>query len=282
MIAFGGRAIDKEVSAKYLNSPETPLFHKGAVLYNHHNARKAAHERGGVIAVEGYVDVIAMSVAGFPQRRGAARHGADARPMRAAVAHGGGADPLLRRRPGRPQGGLPRDRHGAAADRARARACASRFCRRAGPRRSRALRRPQAIARRARRREPLVDVLWTRETEGSAARHARAPRGAGAAPVGTDERRSATRPCAAIIATRSARGSTRCRAGRRAAATSAAAAQRRPASRAAARFGRGGAFQQPPSYTASPPSVSASLTRSRMFAARAGCRAARPRSCSTC
>ncbi len=66
VIAFGGRALDKEVSAKYLNSPETPLFHKGSVVYNHHNARKAAHERGTVIAVEGYVDVIAMSVAGFP------------------------------------------------------------------------------------------------------------------------------------------------------------------------------------------------------------------------
>ena len=60
-IAFGGRALEKDVSAKYLNSPDTPLFHKGNVLYNHHNARKAAHDRGTVIAVEGYVDVIAMT-----------------------------------------------------------------------------------------------------------------------------------------------------------------------------------------------------------------------------
>ncbi|WP_448953106.1 DNA primase [Labrys neptuniae] len=65
VIAFGGRAMDKEASAKYLNSPETSLFHKGACLYNHHRARKAAHDKGGVIAVEGYVDVIMMSVAGF-------------------------------------------------------------------------------------------------------------------------------------------------------------------------------------------------------------------------
>lgn len=64
VIAFGGRALSKEVSAKYLNSPETPLFHKGEVLYNHHNARKAAHERGTVVAVEGYVDVVAMTTAG--------------------------------------------------------------------------------------------------------------------------------------------------------------------------------------------------------------------------
>ena len=66
VIAFGGRALEKDVPAKYLNSPETTLFHKGATLYNHHNARKAAHDRGAVIAVEGYVDVIAMSAAGFP------------------------------------------------------------------------------------------------------------------------------------------------------------------------------------------------------------------------
>ncbi|MBY6241369.1 DNA primase [Methylosinus sp. Sm6] len=67
VIAFGGRAMQKDAQAKYLNSPETPLFHKGATLYNQHNARKAAHEAGYVVAVEGYVDVIAMTAAGFPQ-----------------------------------------------------------------------------------------------------------------------------------------------------------------------------------------------------------------------
>ena len=65
VIAFGGRALEKEVSAKYLNSPETPLFHKGATLYNIAAARKAAHEGARVIAVEGYIDVIAMVTAGF-------------------------------------------------------------------------------------------------------------------------------------------------------------------------------------------------------------------------
>jgi DNA primase len=65
VIAFGGRALEKDVPAKYLNSPETPLFHKGHVVYNHHNARKAAHDAGTVIAVEGYVDVISMTAVGF-------------------------------------------------------------------------------------------------------------------------------------------------------------------------------------------------------------------------
>jgi DNA primase len=65
VIAFGGRALAKDAPAKYLNSPETALFHKGAILYNHHRARKAAQSSGQLIVVEGYVDVIAMTSAGF-------------------------------------------------------------------------------------------------------------------------------------------------------------------------------------------------------------------------
>jgi DNA primase len=65
VIAFGGRALEKDVAAKYLNSPETPLFHKGGTLYNIAAARKAAHDGARIIAVEGYVDVIAMVTAGF-------------------------------------------------------------------------------------------------------------------------------------------------------------------------------------------------------------------------
>ena len=65
VIAFGGRALEKDAQAKYLNSPETPLFHKGGTLYNIAAARAAAHKGTAVIAVEGYVDVIAMVSAGF-------------------------------------------------------------------------------------------------------------------------------------------------------------------------------------------------------------------------
>jgi DNA primase len=65
VIAFGGRALAKDAPAKYLNSPETALFHKGAILYNHRRARKAAQSSGQLIVVEGYVDVIAMTSAGF-------------------------------------------------------------------------------------------------------------------------------------------------------------------------------------------------------------------------
>jgi DNA primase len=65
VIAFGGRALEKDAQAKYLISPETPLFHKGGTLYNIAAARAAAHKGAPVIAVEGYVDVIAMVTAGF-------------------------------------------------------------------------------------------------------------------------------------------------------------------------------------------------------------------------
>jgi DNA primase len=65
VIAFGGRALDPDAPAKYLNSPETPLFHKGANLYNAARARPLAHERGRIVVVEGYMDVVAMTEAGL-------------------------------------------------------------------------------------------------------------------------------------------------------------------------------------------------------------------------
>jgi len=65
VIAFGGRALSDDQPAKYLNSPETPLLHKGHVLYNISRARQAAYDAGQVIAVEGYMDVIALGMAGF-------------------------------------------------------------------------------------------------------------------------------------------------------------------------------------------------------------------------
>ena len=65
LIAFGGRALDPDAQAKYLNSPETPLFHKGSILFNGAKARQAVHDGKALIVVEGYVDVIAMVTAGF-------------------------------------------------------------------------------------------------------------------------------------------------------------------------------------------------------------------------
>ena len=65
-IAFGGRALDPDARAKYLNSPETPLFHKSDVLYNFSAARiAAAAMKAPIIVCEGYLDVIALWRAGF-------------------------------------------------------------------------------------------------------------------------------------------------------------------------------------------------------------------------
>ncbi|MFZ1813630.1 MAG: DNA primase [Rhizobiaceae bacterium] len=64
-IAFGGRALRADIPAKYLNSPETDLFHKSNVLFNFARARKAVQTSARVVAAEGYMDVIAMHAAGF-------------------------------------------------------------------------------------------------------------------------------------------------------------------------------------------------------------------------
>ena len=64
-IAFGGRAMDPNDNAKYLNSPETELFDKGRSLYNQGPARTAAGKGQPLIVAEGYMDVIALASAGF-------------------------------------------------------------------------------------------------------------------------------------------------------------------------------------------------------------------------
>lgn len=66
VVGFGGRALREGRGPKYLNSPETPLFDKGRLLYNLHRARGPAHDFGQVYVVEGNVDVLAMERSGFP------------------------------------------------------------------------------------------------------------------------------------------------------------------------------------------------------------------------
>ena len=64
-ISLGGRSLDPNARAKYLNGPETDLFDKGRNLYNHAPAREAAGKGLPLIVAEGYMDVIALSEAGF-------------------------------------------------------------------------------------------------------------------------------------------------------------------------------------------------------------------------
>lgn len=66
-IAFGGRVLDPEDSPKYLNSPETPLFHKGRELYGLWQVRQSNQKIERLIVVEGYMDVIALFQHGISQ-----------------------------------------------------------------------------------------------------------------------------------------------------------------------------------------------------------------------
>src|SRR5688572_5594155 len=65
VIAFGARALEPDAQPKYLNSPETRLFDKGSMVYNFARARPSAFDKGELIVVEGYMDVIALHQAGF-------------------------------------------------------------------------------------------------------------------------------------------------------------------------------------------------------------------------
>lgn len=65
VVAFGGRTLDPDGQPKYLNSPETPLFHKGNMLFNVHRAREPAYKSGQAVVVEGYLDAIALWQAGI-------------------------------------------------------------------------------------------------------------------------------------------------------------------------------------------------------------------------
>jgi DNA primase len=67
VIAFGGRVIDPEDSPKYLNSPETALFHKGRELYGLWQAKQANARLERLIVVEGYMDVVALAQYGVSQ-----------------------------------------------------------------------------------------------------------------------------------------------------------------------------------------------------------------------
>jgi DNA primase len=65
IVAFGGRALDPDVSAKYLNSPETPLFRKGKVLFGLHKTKRALIDANCAIVCEGQIDLISLFEAGI-------------------------------------------------------------------------------------------------------------------------------------------------------------------------------------------------------------------------
>ena len=64
-VAFGGRSLSSESMPKYLNSPETEVFHKGRVLYGLYEARRQASHLAKLVVVEGYMDVVALAQHGI-------------------------------------------------------------------------------------------------------------------------------------------------------------------------------------------------------------------------
>ncbi|NPA15791.1 MAG: DNA primase [Deferribacteres bacterium] len=66
VIAFGGRILGKG-EPKYLNSPETPIFNKGRVVYAYHLAKEGIKQKGRAIVVEGYMDVISLHIKGYTE-----------------------------------------------------------------------------------------------------------------------------------------------------------------------------------------------------------------------
>ncbi|MEL6257915.1 MAG: DNA primase [Pseudomonadota bacterium] len=95
VIAFGGRALNPDDGAKYMNSPDTELFHKSRVLYNYDRARSALGfgDQGGLIVCEGYMDVIALHEAGF--RNAVAPLGTALTAEQLSMIWSAGPDPVL-------------------------------------------------------------------------------------------------------------------------------------------------------------------------------------------
>ena len=198
LVAFGGRALDPSARAKYLNSPESELFHKGAAALQppprpqgRARARRGDRRRGLCRRHR-------HDPGGLRPYRRAARHGADQRAVRAVVDDRRRADPVLRRRQGGAQGGLPRRRRRAAAGRAGQEPAIRHAAGGPGPGRSgpfgrRAGDRRGAPRRRAARRAPV------RARDGRPRRSTRrknAPASSGG--CANSSARSPTTPCAAI------------------------------------------------------------------------------------
>ncbi len=81
MAGFGARIVDPNDIPKFLNSPETPIFTKGRLLYGLDRARKPIRTADQAVIVEGYLDVIALASSGLRERCLTDGHGIDRRPV---------------------------------------------------------------------------------------------------------------------------------------------------------------------------------------------------------
>ena len=94
-VGFGGRVLGDD-TPKYLNSPESSIFHKGRELYGLYGARKALRRLDRILVVEGYMDVVALAQFGYQLCRRHPGHLHHARPPGAPLPHGARSGVLLR------------------------------------------------------------------------------------------------------------------------------------------------------------------------------------------
>ena len=210
------------------------------MLYNGAAARQAAHRGAPVIAVEGYVDVIAMVTAGYAATVAPLGTALTDGSARAPVEDGGRADPVLRRRRRRPPRRLSRDRPRAAAHQAGQEPAVRDAARRPRSRRPRPLRRSPA-------RSPTCSPARDRWAKccgagdrGRPRRYAGAPRRPRGAASTSSRTPSATRRCAAITARTCANGCATWLRRRRAGPFGRSPVHAGPAPRAVGRSGRAG------------------------------------------
>ena len=166
IIAFGGRALSPDALAKYMNSPDTELFHKGNVLYNFARARKALAKGGTVIAVEGYMDVIALAQAGFENAVAPLGTALTENQLELLWRMARRADAVLRRRPGRAEGGLARRRLALPSVQAGRSARFALLPEGKDPDDLVKAEGPDAFRAVLAEARPLADLLWMRETAG--------------------------------------------------------------------------------------------------------------------
>ena len=114
-IGFGGRVLDKG-EPKYLNSPETELFHKGRELYGLYEARQASRTLTRLLVVEGYMDVVRLHQAGITYAVATLGTATTPEHLSRSVPHLQRADFLLRRRSGRSRGSVASAREFAESD----------------------------------------------------------------------------------------------------------------------------------------------------------------------
>ena len=275
IIAFGGRALTLRRAGQIPELAGDRALPQGQRALQFRARPQGLQKDGTVIAVEGYMDVIALAQAGFENVVAPLGTALTENQLELLWRMARRAGALFRRRPGRAEGGVAGRRHGAAADPARAHAALCAAAGRQGPRRSGQGRRAGRVPRGARRGaaagRPVVDA----RDLGRRVRHAGAAGRSGKDAARADRAASATRACAT---TTSRRCATACRPSSARSAAAARQRQDRASATSAATAGRAANGRGVARRPAASPSRKAWPARPWSSAPAASCRCAKRRS----